>query len=325
MKYSNLFWGLVLILLGVLFILKNLNIIFFDWNIFVELWPLFLVLWGIAVLPMKNIFKIILSFVVILITVFVISGNPRNYHWHGWHFKALEDEWGWEFRQDDDENMTEEYRHEEESRDTETRLQEFSEPYDESIDFAKIKVEAAIGGFSLQGSTEELMEFSKRGNLGPYKIISRTQDNYRYLELDLEKNIFRGSGFRNKTSLKLNENVLWDIEIGAGAADIDMDLRPFKVRSLEIDGGASAVKLALGDHADETKVNIEAAASSIEIKVPESSGCYVDVETFLSSKSFEGFEKTAEGNYQTENYKAASKKIIINLNAAVADFSIKRY
>ncbi|MDZ7742005.1 MAG: DUF5668 domain-containing protein [Bacteroidota bacterium] len=325
MKYSNLFWGVVLILLGVLFILKNLNIIFFDWSIFLELWPLFLVLWGIAVLPMRNVFKIILSFVVILITVLIISGNPHNYHWHGWHFKELEDEWGWQFRQDDDESMTEEYKQGKENGNNETRSQEFSEPYDENVEFAKIKVEAAIGDFSLTGSTEELMEFSKHGNLGPYKIISRTQDNFRYLELDLEKNIFRGSDFRNKTNLKLNENPLWDIEIGAGAADIEMDLRPFKIRTLEIDGGASAVQLVLGDQADETRVNIEAAASSIEIKVPENSGCYIDVETFLSSKSFEGFEKTDEGNYQTANYKTAEKKIIINLNAAVADFAIRRY
>ena len=324
MKYSNLFWGVVLILIGLLFILKNLDIIFFDWNIFIELWPLFLVLWGIAVLPMKNVFKIILSFVVILLTIFIVSSNPHNYHWDGWHFKELEDEWGWQFRQDDDKDKAEEY-YSEENNDNETRSQDFTEPYDASIEFAKIKIEAAIGDFSLTGSTEELMEFSKEGNLGPYKIISRKQNNFRYMELDLEKNVFKGSGFRNKTSLQLNENPMWDIEIGAGAADIEMDLRPFKVRTLEIDGGASAVKLNLGNLSEETKVNIEAAASSIEIKVPESAGCYIDVETFLSSKSFQGFEKSDDGNYQTENYKTADKKIIINLNAAVADFSVRRY
>ncbi|MCF8230347.1 MAG: DUF5668 domain-containing protein [Bacteroidales bacterium] len=325
MKFSNLFWGLVLILLGILFILKNLDLVFFDWRIFWELWPLLLVLWGIAVLPMKNIIKIILSFVVILITVLIISRSSGEYRWDNWHYRDRGDHYGWEFRHDDENDEPAEAEDQERITEKDSKYQEFFEPFDESIQEASIKLEAAIGDFELKESTAELMEFSKEGNLGPYKIISRTRGNKRYLELDLEKNIFRGSGFKNKTRLKLNENPVWEIEVGAGAADIKMDLRPFKVRNFEIDGGASSVEIIIGEQYEEVKMNIEAAASSINIKIPENMGCYIDVETFLSSRSFKGFDETEDGNYRTKNYQEAENKLIINLNAAIADFRISKY
>ena len=83
MKYKNLFWGVILILLGVLYLLKQFDVIWFNWRDILSLWPLLLVLWGVSLLPMKPVFKLITSFVAILITILLIYNNPGRYH-SGW-------------------------------------------------------------------------------------------------------------------------------------------------------------------------------------------------------------------------------------------------
>ncbi|MCP2520918.1 DUF5668 domain-containing protein [SCandidatus Aminicenantes bacterium Aminicenantia_JdfR_composite] len=44
-KREKLFWGIVLIIIGIIFLLHNLNISFWE-NLF-DLWPLILIGWGI--------------------------------------------------------------------------------------------------------------------------------------------------------------------------------------------------------------------------------------------------------------------------------------
>jgi len=70
MKFRNIFWGIILILVGVLFTLENLNIIDFDWYNLWRLWPVVLVLWGVSILPVKNMIKVVLVILVLLGSIF---------------------------------------------------------------------------------------------------------------------------------------------------------------------------------------------------------------------------------------------------------------
>lgn len=320
MKHSNLFWGIILITLGALFILKNLDLIFFNWSAIFKLWPLLLVLWGISVLPVKSAFKLVFSFAAIIVTIFIVYNSPYHFKWYGhdnWNNRWDDNRWEYKYSDEDE--------YEEKSREFDVDSQEFTEPYSDHIEYAQLRIDAAIGEFRIEETTDELMEFYKTGNLGPYKIISKNYNNKKIIELDLKKNIFRGSNFKNEADIKLNTKPVWDLEIDAGAADIEIDLTPFKINNLEIDGGASSIEVRIGDKHDDVELNIDAAASSILIEIPAESGCILDVDTFLSSRSLKGFDKIENGNYRTPGYQDADNKIIINLNAAVASFTIKRY
>lgn len=328
MKYSNIFWGVILITIGALFFLKNLDIIWFSWRAIFRLWPLLLVLWGISILPIKNLIKLLLSFAAVLITILVIYFSPQTFRYHGWDIwdlwgdnDRIELKWG----DKDKEETAEEGSSEAKETESGWATQDFTEPFDEAIEQAVLRFDAAVGEFNISGATDDLMEFSKKGNLGPYKIISKSYDNKKVIAIDLEKKSFRGTNFRNISSIKLNENPIWDMEVDVGAADIDLDLSNFKMNQIEIDGGASSLKLRLGDRYEKTILNIDAGASSIKIYVPETSGCIIDFDTFLMSRKMEGFEKTESGNYKTANYNDAENKIIVNLDAAVSSFKIYRY
>jgi len=70
MKFRNIFWGVILILIGVLFILQNLNIVDFEWVSLWRLWPVILVLWGVSILPANNWIKTALVIVVLAGSVY---------------------------------------------------------------------------------------------------------------------------------------------------------------------------------------------------------------------------------------------------------------
>jgi len=82
-SYSRIFWGLVLIIIGVLMFLKQFGIIYFHWYSLWQLWPLLLVFWGVSLLPLKDPLKLIISVVFIAVTFFVLlQYGQEPYHWH---------------------------------------------------------------------------------------------------------------------------------------------------------------------------------------------------------------------------------------------------
>ncbi len=310
MKYKNVFWGVILIIIGTLFILKNLDVVYFTWASLLRLWPVLLILWGISIIPTKNTVKLLLSLVVVALAISLMVNN--RYQWR-WDFR-IGDNWRYEYH---DDKYYRDYG--------EWETQQIYEPYDNDIESVYLKFDAAIGEFSIEQTTTHLMEFQKEGNLGPYEYATQQKGDKLLLELDLEKHLFRGSNFKNEAFIKLNTEPNWDLDIDVGAAEIDLDLSPFKIRKLDIDGGASSIDIRIGDLLDDTELNIDAGASSITIFVPEESGCELDVSSFLTSRDFEGFEKIEGGLYRTENYRESNSKVMITVDAAITSFTVRRY
>ena len=57
MKKGNIFWGVVLVTIGVLFALRNFDIFFFSWHGIWRLWPLIFVFWGMMIILSIKIFR----------------------------------------------------------------------------------------------------------------------------------------------------------------------------------------------------------------------------------------------------------------------------
>ena len=106
---------------------------------------------------------------------------------------------------------------------------------------------------------------------------------------------------------------------------MDFDLSQYNITKLNIDMGAASLNLKLGIPRTETKVIIDAGASSMDIYVPELVGCQIDADINLSSKNFKGFEKIKSGLYRTTNFAESIKKIYFNIDSGVSSISISRY
>ena len=106
---------------------------------------------------------------------------------------------------------------------------------------------------------------------------------------------------------------------------MDFDLTQFKISKLIIEMGAASLNLKLGIPEKETKVIIDAGASSMDISIPGSVGCEINAEISLSSKNFRDFKKIKSGLYRTDNFDESIKKIYFNIDSGVSSINISRY
>lgn len=306
MKSKNVIWGLVLVLIGVLFILKNLEIIYFSWYSIWKLWPLALVMIGVTILPIKDGFKIALAVIVLVATVIILISFPNYHNW--------DDNWSF--------NTPGQKSEDKEPLDIDQRI---FEAYDTTIIEADLIFDAAAGNFRIDETTEDLFEFEREGNLGRYTYSIKDLGEKREIRIELEEGHISKGDFKNRVTMKLNPNPVWDMKVNVGAASIDLDLSSFKIRKLDIDGGASSINIRLGNLQSESKLKINSGASSINIKVPEEFGCEVNTSTVLSSKDLPGFNKVSGGTYVTPDFSDKTKNIIIEVEAAVSSLNVERY
>jgi hypothetical protein len=320
MSYKKLFWGILLVFIGVLFILKNLGWVYFDWWTIFRLWPLLLILWGISIVPVKGIYKLALSLAAIVITILVVSKFDTREPFMNFH----RNDQSWHFGVDGD------YFNDEDSSYSKMN-QELFQSYDSTIKKAVLSFDAAAGDFRISDSIieENLLVFQKKGDIGDYSMTSNQDGDMREINLKIQDSRVRlnkrGNVGGNKVMLYLNPEPIWDFDFDIGAANINFDLSNFRTENIKIDGGASSINLRIGDKQLSSKIKIDAGAASIVINVPRSAGVELKTETVLTSRNFQGFNKLNDGYYKTENYESSQSKIFLDIDAGVSSLTINRY
>lgn len=298
MKTSNVFWGVLLVVLGGIFLLDNFNIVCLNLGELWKFWPLILVLWGISALVKDTRGRWIVAAVTAII-VAVLAYSFFSFRWVGCH--------------GDDFEATVEAQH-------------LSEPYDPSITSASLTIGAGAAKVILEGTSDQLLDAETRSSIGDCVLRSSGDEGRRDLDLEIPGKGRRFS-FRhvtNEAAIRLHPAPTWEISLGVGAASARLDLRPFDVKRVEVQAGATSVKLMLGMPKNETEVRVEAGASTITIEVPESASCAISIEAPLSSKHFEGFQKIESGRYETEDFSEGAGAIRITIEAGVSKVSVVR-
>lgn len=310
MKFRNIFWGIILIIIGVLFILQNLNVVDFEWVRLWRLWPVLLVLWGVSILPANNWIKSGLLVVVLAGTVYFMLDQTID--WRAGNNFIEKHGYNFDLDHDDDRTIIN---------------QDFDIPYEDSLSMAYLNFDAAAGAFYLNDTTNKLLSFTKRGSGGKYTYAVKRSENKANIYIEREDGDIRLNNNNKSTKIKLalNTEPVWDVNLDVGAAKLDFDLSQFKVKKLDLDGGAASFEIKLGDKYQKSFVNIDAGASEIIIKVPTSSGCDLNLSTVLSGRTITGFEKVDHGHYRTSNFDTAQNKIYITVDAAVSSYTITRY
>jgi len=312
MNNKNVFWGVLLVVIGALFIFNNIGWFDFSFRALFDLWPALLIIWGISMLPIKGGLKTTLSIVTVLLAVFI--GTTRDYsdHWTdnlNRHIRVNGSNWDKYDRDKDSSENVYTYT--------------FTEDYDASIKTAVLNMDIAAGKFRIQDSTSFLIDFEAENNVGQYNKEIMKNASTTEIYVRLEEGSFRSGTNKNRAYIKLNIEPIWEMKLDVGAADFVADLRAFKVGKVEIDGGASSIKLKIGEQQNETNIDIESGASAVKIYIPESAACEVVSNTVLSDLDLEGFIKDGK-TYRTNNFDEAKQKIYISLDAAISALNVIR-
>jgi hypothetical protein len=327
MNYRKIFWGTILVILGLLLILKNIDAIHFTWVSIFRMWPLFLIFWGISILPIKEYVKLALLYGALIFGVAFFYKSDATFfpkHWNVNIDKKRDRDERIERNKDNNE-WEKEFQEDWDEKSSDFEVQELSEPFEEEITDAKLNIVAAIGHYKLGGKTNKLFEFKKEGDLR-YQVTSSVEDGFANVNVNMKKAHLKDEEVdQNEVMLKLNPSPVWDFNVEAGASKVEFDLSDYKVRKLDIDGGATDIEIILGDDFKKTNVSIDAGAAAIHIKIPVGSGCQIKGDSFLASKDFKGFKKIRRGTYQTPDFNDSENKIFINMDAAISGIKVSRY
>jgi hypothetical protein len=141
---------------------------------------------------------------------------------------------------------------------------------------------------------------------------------------DKNINIENGS-LENSAALRLNDSVLWDVNVEIGAGKGNFDLSALNVRKIKLQSGVSDVTMRLGDRQPALDVSIETGVAALALEVPEGVGCEIRIEGALNAKDIIGFERISGDRYRTSNYDTAEKKISVRYEAGLSKLSVTRY
>jgi hypothetical protein len=310
MKTSHIFWGIFFIALGGLILLNNFTYIYFDWETLAKLWPVVLILWGLSLFVKDN--RFVKGFIVALLAVIIALTifSTFNFFFDVVHYENGRSFTGIVIDNDSDVDTT-----------------NYFEPFNLNIKDSKLEFESGAGHFEINGISEGLFSARTAGLKNNYSIDTDTYGDNANINFAIkEKHFSFGHGkFINDVEMKLNTIPVWNLDFKMGAAGVYLDLSPYKIENVDISMGAAKLKARLGNQNDNIRFHIEGGVSSIEILVPESSGCEIHSETVLSNNHFNGFNKISSGLFRTTNFDTSSNKIYLSFNTGVSSIKVNRY
>ncbi|MDP4092962.1 MAG: DUF5668 domain-containing protein [Bacillota bacterium] len=290
MKSRNIGLGIFILSIGVLWLLMSFGVI--DWSIFdsiFTLWPLVFVVIGLSILFRNNsIVRAVLW--VLFLAVLIIYGSVADYNYHG-------------------SNKT-----------VSVTMQKLTETkYGElqlSLGGADISVDSGANQTDLVDATVSERDIRHSIN------YSNGRENATVKFSRHSYSIFGGHA-RNDCNVHLNSDILWDLNVDTGAVSGNLDLSALEVKNVDMDIGAAKMSMILGNKYNNTNVDIDAGASSINVTVPSDSGVRVNMDGALNSTNLKNLGWSRNGKYYTSpNYDSAANKINIEVDMGVGSFNI---
>jgi hypothetical protein len=318
MRTSSIFWGTLLIFLGIFFLLTNLGMIHLNLGWISSYWPLLLIIWGLSLLNIPRWAKNIMSaFSAILIALIIMSTVSQAWKgdfrfWKGMHHGINVT------TSDDDEEGTDSTSH---------NTKKMVIAIDSTYTNGQFNFSGGAGEFTIQDTTSKLIDIEASGSnkdliCNPNKDNKTVTLDYAF---DSNSKIFRNIDKERYAKIKLSPNILWDLNLKLGAATVNCDLSEYKMQSVTLNVGAADITIKLGDLAEKTNIDVKAGASDIKISIPNSSGCEIISKTSLSERDFNGFQSNGKDSYKTENFDNSSKKIYIKISGGISSFNVERY
>lgn len=287
---GRIFWGLFLVLIGLLALASNYELATINWFNLWRLWPLFIVLIGLSLLTVRGWANrlLVMAFIVLVlgaITYAVLLPQDT-------HPAAIYNQ-------------------------TSSRLAAATQ--------GNVNIKVMLGRLDINTSDQlAVAQAHLESNIA--SLTTNTSLNGSTQTTDISTDVtgdWSPSNTNNNLNVNLTRSLPIALSLDIGAADVSADLSLAHVRSLDIRGGATRSDIKLGDPEDLTIVNLNSGASSFIIRVPSSSGVSVKLDG-VTSNNLSGLEKNGD-TYQSANFSTAIKKVTIVGHLGLASFTLERY
>ncbi|MGH2623203.1 MAG: LiaI-LiaF-like domain-containing protein, partial [Sphingobacterium sp.] len=238
--------GIWLVFIGGLILLYNFKIINFNFYAALQMWPIILVSIGISLLLQnrRNAIPIIVIANILLCGLILQRGLTSKENILG--------------------NL--QVKHKTESS------QEFqkvvSHAYRNQMKNAHLAINGGASKLTLLAAQDSNNLIYSKTNHKNSSLLLKTKGEEN-VKLDLTTNT-KNNNNGETTQIELNTNPVWDLEFNLGVAQIEGDLRKFKLKGLEINSGASTLSLHLPNpEQGKSKIEVNTAASKILLYIPK--------------------------------------------------------
>lgn len=302
-------WPVILIVVGIILLLNSLEIVPWSiWGYLARFWPVILILIGVEILMSRLGLNWIASLLVAIVLIVVIVGLAITAVQAGWLPPDVL------------------------PPGTTQSTQPQSGSVDQALDIlqeARVNIDFGAGQLtldSLPASSDRLAAVDYAvGAIGLVpRLTMSTVRNQSELRISGTGNVRIGrSAGPDEWNVHLSPSIPIDLVTRVGAAEANLDLTDLKIRTLDLNVGASNAVVRFPAAAGSTRATINAGAASLAIEIPPESGASINQSSGLASIDMSS-RFTREGNvYSTENYQTAANRIYIDLKAGVSRITIK--
>ena len=295
--------GIWLVFIGALTLLYNFKIIDFNFYAAMQMWPIILVSIGISLLLQnrKNAVPIIVIANLLLCGLIFHRGLTSQESLWGKEVVSFKTEKSKQFQK------------------------VVSHAYNDQMQKAHLAINGGASKLTLLASEDSSNLIYSKTNQKKSSLLLDVKGK-ESVKLDLTTNTKNNSSNGESTEIELNTSPVWDLEFNLGVAQISGDLKKFKLKSLEINSGASTLSLHLPNpEPGISKIEVNTAASKILLYIPKNAACQVEAQSFLSKNTYEDIDIIEEDIRKSANYDSAPNKYDIEINGAANSLSILRY
>ena len=115
-----------------------------------------------------------------------------------------------------------------------------------------------------------------------------------------------------------------ELVVKTGASDAQVDLTSLQVRRLEVDVGASRLRLLLPAKAGITEAEVKAGAASVSVTIPQGVAARIAAETAVGSLNVDTSRFPKVGNrYESPEFATATNRVDLTVKSGVASIDIR--
>jgi hypothetical protein len=331
MKANKIIKGVTFLLIGAILLANTLEILEWSvWSNIIKLWPLLIVSLGLSLIFRGKSLSCVGPLIIFLGIIVGVGASYMGINLEGEvvrEVKILSREIVIEVEKISKTETaleTEIIPEIETAPDTETTLETEvvleTKEYPE-IEKASIGLDLDVGKLTLGKSTPLLYECISQyryKEFEPFEEYSTTEKEANVLiHHSPVKGNFRNP--KNKWQLKLNNKIIYDLFIEAGAVNMDCNLSDFKVEKLYIESGASNINLVLPQY--DSKIIIDTGVSNIDIAIPKNVGATVSIDSGIAIKDLKDFTKR-DDLYISQNYNESEFKTEIEIDYGISNIEV---
>lgn len=300
MKSGSFFWGSFLIFLGVFILLNNFDLLKADLSEVIDYWPILFVIWGVSLLNIPQIVKnILMSLLGVILSLFLITVFTSGFGF----INGISDS-----------VRNGEYSAEQCSQYIEN---------DNKFKIGKLNFSGGAGSFKIS-NTESYLYYVSSSSGNCDVDLDYPADSLVILNYSAGDGPSVSGGTSRLNHLKLSNDLIWDIDVSAGAAKLNLDLEELTINTLNIDAGATTASINVGAKNLMTKVYINCGAATLKIQIPKDAEGSIQGDFALTKSKFEGFTKNSSGIYVTDNYYSNANKVDFYIDGALSKISVSR-